>query len=114
MLDSILQQLEINYQIPSPTITQALQQINQAEHTIKLTVLVESASGDNYTVVAIGNTQTQSDPIVESVSLVQQETIEKLLDITHPVETPATPQTCENKTINTSGEEVCLDESSSG
>lgn len=73
-------QLKSSYGISSPTIIQLLQQINELEHVVKLTMIVEDInSKSNYSVIAIGQLLTLSDPLIESVKPITQEVVEKIV-----------------------------------
>lgn len=73
-------QLKSSYGISSPNLIQLLQQINELEHVVKLTMIVEDInSKSNYSVIAIGQLLTLSDPLIESVKPITQEVVEKIV-----------------------------------
>ena len=73
-------QLKLSYGISSPNIVQLLQQINELEYLVKLTMIVEDVgSKSNYSVIAIGHLLTLSDPLIESVKPITQEVVDKIV-----------------------------------
>lgn len=75
-------QLKSSYGISSPVVIQLLQQVNELEHIVKLTMIVEDVninSKSNYSVIAIGQLLTMSDPLIESVKPITQEVVEKIV-----------------------------------
>lgn len=78
IVDSVIKQLENTYQIDSPVIEKVLGQINEVDNTVKVTLIVDSPTGDKVSVVAIAPIDGQVDPIIESVKPVTQEIVEKI------------------------------------
>jgi hypothetical protein len=79
-----------------------------------LTLIVESIpSGKKVSVVAIAPIDKQVDPIIESVKPITEETVANIEGIANSLQQPVVVKTCDKKTINSAGQEVCLDESTS-
>jgi hypothetical protein len=111
MVDIVTEILITKYEFVDLVVIEVLERVDRVEQIIKLEIIIENKNTEeagNYSVVVIGDINSQTDPYISEVKQITQEIVEELTPKEEVV-----PE-CANKVINEEGLEVCLEEGPSG
>jgi hypothetical protein len=106
IINKTIEQLVASNQLVDPHVVLIIEQTNGPTDMSKINLIVENVDPlGNYSVIVITNINTTTNttnPIIVDVKNITQEVVNTITN------TPTSGKTCTQKTINTSGEEVCL------